>query len=770
MYTIGPNILEWLTETPFQFIGIKINHLVLAFVLLGLGYIALKWRAYTNLKQARTIIREFVEKLRSIEPTEDLRTEVKDYFRQEISQSGTTVLEAPPNMQILLGHAWQEFSEGIQVYPLGSTQLVNTYQAEDFFTSNTLVKPFALPLSHVSGIYTSTGLLFTFIALGSGMSSLIYKAAGSPIEGLKPFINGLSGKFVTSIIGLVVALLVDRLIRKDEHAMEEDLADIIYQLNRRVQRLTSQSILTEMNASIKAIPENIEKLLNKSHQDGGMMTQLKETIESSLKGVIEEHVTQIREDLKGISANLSGFGEDGAAQLTEVMKSLGPELKEAISSGVSGDISQLTETLKRLPDVMEASQASMDKMQHNISEAQAMMLQSVKDLLTSVSSESRGSLEEVLRILSDNSIKFQEQMLTYQEQQQQKNRESVKALTDMLEALKGRQLEQSTQLDASMASVLERLEQNFSQAQLRTNDAFTTLQASNSQLLEQMQKTMSEVGTETKQQLQHQQELTSQTLDTQRESVDNQLVALHSSMLETQREAQEGMAQGVQQLFETQHAVLTPLLNELQKSFKGFEQMGETLPNRVRETEMAIQSALGQLRTFMLEQMEPFILQASQLTQEQQKLNLGNESQFGQLQSLQRTLMESQGTLGKLVNDLGSLHTAIIHNTLETNGTLSRNGELIAGCIQKLNDTRNTLDNEYERLHRLSKEIANAYVSSGQGMTDAIEKMQINTQGFYGELGAETSKLTSHLQTAIHNLGGAINQFEEALEEKVGRH
>lgn len=54
-------------------------------------------------------------------------------------------------------------------------------------------------------LLTGIGLTFTFIAILMGLNSL--HADGSTIEGLQGLINGLSGKFVTSIVGLVCANL-----------------------------------------------------------------------------------------------------------------------------------------------------------------------------------------------------------------------------------------------------------------------------------------------------------------------------------------------------------------------------------------------------------------------------------------------------------------------------------------------------------------------------------------------------------------------------------
>jgi hypothetical protein len=50
---------------------------------------------------------------------------------------------------------------------------------------------------------TGMGLMFTFLAILIGLSKL--HASGSEIDGIQGLINGLSGKFVTSIVGLACA-------------------------------------------------------------------------------------------------------------------------------------------------------------------------------------------------------------------------------------------------------------------------------------------------------------------------------------------------------------------------------------------------------------------------------------------------------------------------------------------------------------------------------------------------------------------------------------
>ena len=65
---------------------------------------------------------------------------------------------------------------------------------------------------------TGMGLLFTFIAILIGLSKL--HANGPQIEGIQGLINGLSGKFVTSIVGLACANAFTLLENSVWHSLE----------------------------------------------------------------------------------------------------------------------------------------------------------------------------------------------------------------------------------------------------------------------------------------------------------------------------------------------------------------------------------------------------------------------------------------------------------------------------------------------------------------------------------------------------------------------
>ena len=86
-------------------------------------------------------------------------------------------------------------------------RIFSTKRAEEIFTQEALLanRVNLLFYSQFPSLVTGIGLLLTFIALFIGLGKL--HADGSEIVGIQGLINGLAGKFLTSIVGLIVANL-----------------------------------------------------------------------------------------------------------------------------------------------------------------------------------------------------------------------------------------------------------------------------------------------------------------------------------------------------------------------------------------------------------------------------------------------------------------------------------------------------------------------------------------------------------------------------------
>jgi hypothetical protein len=86
-------------------------------------------------------------------------------------------------------------------------RIFSTRRAEDIFTQDTLLshRVNLAFYSQLPSLVTGIGLLLTFLALFIGLSKL--HADGHEIVGIQGLINGLAGKFLTSIVGLIAANL-----------------------------------------------------------------------------------------------------------------------------------------------------------------------------------------------------------------------------------------------------------------------------------------------------------------------------------------------------------------------------------------------------------------------------------------------------------------------------------------------------------------------------------------------------------------------------------
>jgi hypothetical protein len=86
-------------------------------------------------------------------------------------------------------------------------RIFSTRRAEEIFTQDTLLshRVNLAFYSQLPSLVTGIGLLLTFLALFIGLSKL--RADGHEIAGIQGLINGLAGKFLTSIVGLVAANL-----------------------------------------------------------------------------------------------------------------------------------------------------------------------------------------------------------------------------------------------------------------------------------------------------------------------------------------------------------------------------------------------------------------------------------------------------------------------------------------------------------------------------------------------------------------------------------
>ena len=120
------------------------------------------------------------------------------------------VLDVEMNKEPLFRGPWAQYRMTLfleRVPWFMEPRLFSTRRAEEVLTQEALMATrINLPFySQFPSLVTGMGLLLTFLALFVGLGKL--HADGSEIVGIQGLINGLAGKFLTSIVGLMVANL-----------------------------------------------------------------------------------------------------------------------------------------------------------------------------------------------------------------------------------------------------------------------------------------------------------------------------------------------------------------------------------------------------------------------------------------------------------------------------------------------------------------------------------------------------------------------------------
>ena len=147
----------------------------------------------------------------------------------------------------LCAHGWEELKETLVKDDSGSElRIWNTRPAEEFFSEEEIVERSLHPrlFRAVPAILTSMGLLTTFIAILIGLDGVHME--GERVDGLPTFINALSGKFASSIIALVLAIVFTLLETRIFRNTHGTYLRFCQQLDSLFPRKTSEELLLEL--------------------------------------------------------------------------------------------------------------------------------------------------------------------------------------------------------------------------------------------------------------------------------------------------------------------------------------------------------------------------------------------------------------------------------------------------------------------------------------------------------------------------------------------
>jgi hypothetical protein len=210
--------------------------------------------SHTLLKQCRAVARSLSRVARQIRslprhsPSEDLVS-----LRRILEKERITA------------HAWTQFEETLLVPPGEKNTVYATTPVDTAFSKAALIEEnvHSALFNAIPGVLTGLGLLMTFVAILDGLSHVTV-AANMDVKGIGGLINGLSGKFASSIVAVTCAVcfvFVERIAYSaPQGAYRELLTALASRFRRRTAEHLLQSIRDDLHEQARALGEIQGKL------------------------------------------------------------------------------------------------------------------------------------------------------------------------------------------------------------------------------------------------------------------------------------------------------------------------------------------------------------------------------------------------------------------------------------------------------------------------------------------------------------------------------
>lgn len=379
----------------------------------------------------------------------------------------------------LCAHGWKEFTETIVSEGQGGEERIyNTRQAREFFSEEELVEESMHPafFRSVPGVLTSLGLLGTFIAILLGLAVIhIPEGAGTgQITGIGQFVNALSGKFLSSVFALALAIVFTLMESRILHRAYQTYRKFCQSFDAVFPRRTAEEVLMAMNRELQGQRAAFE------HFNTDLSNRFRDGIAEGL-GPILQNVADGLESFSGerdsnIEALLSRFTTEFRNSMTQ---SAGTEFTQIATtleqaSELMGHANEQTETTRAsfeaLVGAMEQSRAAQEELSGKQATTMNEILERMASTISEVSTNSQSAVDSTIReIMERASLESREQagalretLEQYSESINQKVGALCSRVEDAASKMASAGASGSRDLEESIRKVTERLEQTTS--------------------------------------------------------------------------------------------------------------------------------------------------------------------------------------------------------------------------------------------------------------------------------------------------------------------
>lgn len=151
----------------------------------------------------------------------------------------------------MVGEVWNNFEDTLLINE--EDEVYSTQPAESVFTKAAVIETnvHTTLFASIPGILTGLGLLMTFVAILDGLSHVTVTET-MDVKGIGGLINGLSGKFFSSIVAVTCAVLFVFVERFAFAQPERAYRKLVHALSSKFRRRTVEHLLLRLSAQLSA--------------------------------------------------------------------------------------------------------------------------------------------------------------------------------------------------------------------------------------------------------------------------------------------------------------------------------------------------------------------------------------------------------------------------------------------------------------------------------------------------------------------------------------
>jgi hypothetical protein len=255
----------------------------------------------------------------------------------------------------------------------------------------------------IPGVVTSTGLLFTFLAILVALLDVRIDTQTNQIAGLPLLIEGLSGKFVSSIAALLSATMFLLAEKPLVHRLSRTRLRLVSSIDALMPRLSSTRVMAEIHRDIGAMAE----LASHTGRASAEQFELSKTQVKASTLILRQFMTQMNEtagsSITHMAVTLTGVVRD----LSEKVNDLGTQMAAAIQQNAEQTSSANSAVVERVENWSSRNAEQLDQvieqLQVRANEAKEMEYQfaSLNAALSEITSDVN-AMSERLQDLTDS--------------------------------------------------------------------------------------------------------------------------------------------------------------------------------------------------------------------------------------------------------------------------------------------------------------------------------------------------------------------------------